>query len=564
METSGFFNSVNGDRLYQASDYANYFNSFITNGVFPNPSSNLQVLSNNNMTVNVSIGKGWINGYIYNNTSALTLAIAAADGVLNRIDRIVIRYDINNRTINSVVKKGTAASIPVAPTLQQDATYFELALADVYIGAGATSISQANITDQRTNSSLCGFVNSLIQADSTTLFAQYSSQFNDWFASIQGLLSGDVAGNLLNQINGLAGAGRTTETVKQNANNIAANAAIVTSHLADYVRQPGYAVATGSANTYAVTLSPAPTAYVDGMAITVKINVASTGTSTLNVNGLGAKSIKDSLGNAITSGGLKANTPYTLRYESTSGSFIVQGKGGGGNTIASHILAGETATVDSGPVVGTMPNRTFATNGNGYTNAASALGDNGGSLCVSPQTGYYLQEVNGSNFGPILAYDSNYVPVNIARGKTVFGVTGTCIPITAGEQILLNTYPTWAVSPLLTFGDSTMRKMLNGIQMNVAGDFRVKCDVTTAQYSGELHKYQFYRNGSPVGSLVTLSNSYGNGIPYTIAIDLTFNVGDVITLYTAVTWTSGSTGCYMQNFRICGGAPTNVTYGTSL
>lgn len=122
----------------------------------------------------------------------------------------------------------------------------------------------------------------------------------------------------------------------------------------DYVKAIPYAVATGGANTYAVTLNPAPTSYVDGMGVVVKINIASTGASTLNVNNLGAKSIKDSLGNAITSGGLKANTPYTMRYESTSGSFIVQGKGGGGNAVAGDLLSGKTATVDSGQITGTL------------------------------------------------------------------------------------------------------------------------------------------------------------------------------------------------------------------
>ena len=108
-----------------------------------------------------------------------------------------------------------------------------------------------------------------------------------------------------------------------------------------------YVTSTGTANTYAVTLSPAPTAYTDGMRVTVKINVAATGASTLNVNSLGAKAIKDSLGNAITSGGLKANTPYTFCYEATSGSFIVLGKGGGGTATASQILSGYTATTDT-------------------------------------------------------------------------------------------------------------------------------------------------------------------------------------------------------------------------
>jgi hypothetical protein len=124
------------------------------------------------------------------------------------------------------------------------------------------------------------------------------------------------------------------------------------------VKHPAYATTTGTANTFAVTLNPAPpNGYEDGLGIVAKINISSTGASTLNVNGLGAKAIKDSLGNAITSGGLKLNPPYTLRYESTSGNFIVQGKGGGGNATTFDLLSGKTATVDTGQINGAMPNR---------------------------------------------------------------------------------------------------------------------------------------------------------------------------------------------------------------
>lgn len=102
----------------------------------------------------------------------------------------------------------------------------------------------------------------------------------------------------------------------------------VQSHLSDYVRQPGYAVTTGSANTYAVTLSPAPTSYIDGMGIVVKINVANTGAATINVNGLGAKPMVDGKGSALTEGKLRLNGTYSLKYNSTSGNFILQGEGG--------------------------------------------------------------------------------------------------------------------------------------------------------------------------------------------------------------------------------------------
>ncbi|MGO0931908.1 hypothetical protein ACTPED_19825, partial [Clostridioides difficile] len=88
MEKSFVFNSVNGDRRYKAEDFREYFASFIGNGVFPNPSSNLQVVdnNNNNMTITVKKGKGWINGAIYINTDDLVINIDPADGILNRID----------------------------------------------------------------------------------------------------------------------------------------------------------------------------------------------------------------------------------------------------------------------------------------------------------------------------------------------------------------------------------------------------------------------------------------------------------------------------------------------
>jgi hypothetical protein len=93
-------------------------------------------------------------------------------------------------------------------------------------------------------------------------------------------------------------------------------------HLSDYVRQPAYAVTTGTANAYLVSTDPAPTEYVDGMGIAIKINVSSTGASTLNWNGLGVKNIVDSNKNAVTN--LKANAIYSLKYETTSKNFILQ------------------------------------------------------------------------------------------------------------------------------------------------------------------------------------------------------------------------------------------------
>jgi len=90
--------------------------------------------------------------------------------------------------------------------------------------------------------------------------------------------------------------------------------AAVKTHMDEHIRHSSYAVATGAANTYAVTLSPVPSAYVAGMVAVVKINVTNTGASTLNVNAKGAKSIKKSNGNDVLSGNLKAYSGECVRW----------------------------------------------------------------------------------------------------------------------------------------------------------------------------------------------------------------------------------------------------------
>lgn len=223
-EYSGFFNSVGGDRPYGEEFFAKFFGSFIGNGIFPNPSTGCQVLANDNMTITFKTGDAWSKGHYYFNDEDTPLALTASDAVLKRIDRIVLRYSTTDRNILVKVKQGTFASSPTAPTLQRDDDYYELGLADIFIGNNAVSISQGNITDLRLNSNYCGVVHGLVdQVDTTTLFNQYlakyaeveglidsdiaalkagyQSAWDTFFATIQSALSGDTAGNLLNMIN---------------------------------------------------------------------------------------------------------------------------------------------------------------------------------------------------------------------------------------------------------------------------------------------------------------------------------------------------------------------------
>lgn len=178
---SGFFNDVNDDRVYDAADFADYFASFIGNGVFPNPSTGLQVYEGSNMTTVAKPGKAWINGYYVHNDSDFIIVHDMADGALKRIDRIVAQYSTADRTINILMKKGALGTNPVAPPILRNADFYELVLADVMISNGLTQITQTNIIDQRLNTSLCGIVHGLVnQVDTTTIFNQYQDWFNNY------------------------------------------------------------------------------------------------------------------------------------------------------------------------------------------------------------------------------------------------------------------------------------------------------------------------------------------------------------------------------------------------
>ena len=112
------------------------------------------------MSVQISAGHALIAGtqtatqgfYIAYNDGATTLAIATANPTNPRIDRIVCAVQdayyggtANNQVIYQAVT-GTPASSPVAPSAPDNS----ITLAYVAVAAGATSITNANITDLRT------------------------------------------------------------------------------------------------------------------------------------------------------------------------------------------------------------------------------------------------------------------------------------------------------------------------------------------------------------------------------------------------------------------------------
>lgn len=168
------------DRVYKAEDWAWYFATFIANGVFPKPSDGLQVIAYDKMEIKVNVGYAFINGYAFRNPERQSIILCTAEGALNRIDRVIIRWDLIRRDIYLDVLKGVPSAKPAATALTRNTEIWELAIADIYVGKGVTKIQTKDITDQRFNSAVCGIVKGTIEEIDASVLTK---QFNDFFTT---------------------------------------------------------------------------------------------------------------------------------------------------------------------------------------------------------------------------------------------------------------------------------------------------------------------------------------------------------------------------------------------
>ena len=201
MEKFNFFNDIDGDRVYFAEDFARHLAKYFTNGIFNNE---LRVVANNDMSVTIEAGDANIEGYRYTNTAELQKTIDNADGTLNRIDNVVLRLDLTNRLISAQIIKGTFAEEPTAPPLVRSSTVYDLRIAKISVPAGTTEITQDLITDTRFISNDCGNVTqAVLSLDTTDIFNQYHTMFEEWFQNLENQLDKNQAGHLQNQIGNL-------------------------------------------------------------------------------------------------------------------------------------------------------------------------------------------------------------------------------------------------------------------------------------------------------------------------------------------------------------------------
>lgn len=211
--TSGFFNSQNGDRKYNAEQMSAIFNGIINDGIFASVGTAFSVNAAGGNNITVGIGRAWFNSIWVWNDSILPLVADIPEILQNRIDAVIIEIDKteNVRAANIKIVKGTPYQNPSRPTMVDTDYINQYPLAYIYRPAGLSSINQANITSM-IGSGSCPYVTGILDViNIETIVAQWQAQwanwytatqeeYYDWLATLEGLLSDDVAGNLAQEI----------------------------------------------------------------------------------------------------------------------------------------------------------------------------------------------------------------------------------------------------------------------------------------------------------------------------------------------------------------------------
>lgn len=245
--TFGFYNSLNHDRRYNSIQISMIFDGIIRDGIYASLGDKFVVkTSEEDDTVIVGSGRGWFDHTWNYNDTDLPLPGPQTEILLDRWDAVILDINSNeNHRENSIIwVSGTPSSNPVKPVMVNTLEHKQYPLAYIYRKANTPKIKQENI-ENTVGTSECPFVTGILDQisiddlllqwkdqwaqfiltyeksaedwqqeqkdDFNAFYSMFKTQMNDfeqasgkefseWFAGIQAILSGNVAGNLQNEI----------------------------------------------------------------------------------------------------------------------------------------------------------------------------------------------------------------------------------------------------------------------------------------------------------------------------------------------------------------------------
>lgn len=402
------------DRAITSAPLRKLINNLITDGVLPNPSTNMQVSAGDGMNIFVQPGFALCSGCMKLEEDQRTLAVQAADATYDRIDTVVLRTNDNDdeRICDFYIVQGVPAASPVRPELTRTESIWEIGLADLFVAKNTTAMSNQRITDTRYETERCGIMSAINEFDTTTLYQQIQAdlsnfqeteqaEFIEWFGYIKGQLTEDAAGSLLERIEEIDAKLGTTDISEYSDGTVTGIVVDCLKSVSD-----GKTLVAG-----AITAQGVETA-ADAEFTTMANNITSAGTARYNAG--------------VSDADARANTDST-NYKTGYNAGVAATKVG--TATAAQVLKGKTFTNASGVgLTGTMTNRGAwkgATTGSG--NVTIPAGYHSGSGYVSGSGAYNAgvtaadARVNTSSASYTSGYNAGY---SAGAGRTVAFASG--------------------------------------------------------------------------------------------------------------------------------------------
>lgn len=189
--TSGFFDSLNGDRKYNTLQLSSIFDGIISDGVYATYGNHFLVSPVSGMQIKVGSGRAWLDHTWTLNSTDYPLTVEDAEVVLKRIDTVIIEVDRRDSgRINRLrILKGTPASSPSAPTLTNTDTLKQYPLANILVKPNVTEITTADITNRIGTSELPWVTGIIDHVTADELVAQWRSEFDTLLDTLNAMIS---------------------------------------------------------------------------------------------------------------------------------------------------------------------------------------------------------------------------------------------------------------------------------------------------------------------------------------------------------------------------------------
>lgn len=181
--TFGFYNALNHDRRYNATQVSSIFDGIVRDGVFMSIGGHMNVqATGNGFNIVVESGRAWFNHTWSLLDADYPMVVEPSDVLEDRIDAVVLEVNENvDVRLNSIkIIKGEPAASPKKPALTNNLDVHQYPLAYITVPANSVTLTQSNV-ENAVGTSATPFVTGILETiDIDDLIAQWKSQWNDW------------------------------------------------------------------------------------------------------------------------------------------------------------------------------------------------------------------------------------------------------------------------------------------------------------------------------------------------------------------------------------------------